>query len=142
MKKFKFIVHERPMGKGRPRHNTKTGHTYTPYKTEINERIIKQEALFQLGNNLNPYYTGEIAIRIIAKFKPNVTEIREMKRKNINLIGKGYMKKPDFDNITKIICDALNNFAYKDDTQITKAEIIKEYAEEDCIEVEIDYLEG
>ncbi len=39
-------------------------------------------------------------------------------------------KKPDCDNIMKIICDALNGFAYKDDAQIVLAQIGKEYAED------------
>ncbi len=34
-------------------------------------------------------------------------------------------KKPDIDNIAKIVLDAMNKFAFKDDTQITKLEVEK-----------------
>ena len=40
-------------------------------------------------------------------------------------------KKPDADNIAKIICDALNDVAYKDDTQVVMLTIIKKYAIEE-----------
>ena len=36
-------------------------------------------------------------------------------------------KKPDADNIIKIVLDAMNKFAFKDDTQVTKLEIEKKY---------------
>ena len=38
-------------------------------------------------------------------------------------------KKPDCDNIVKIICDALNELAYKDDSQIVTTQMAKYYAE-------------
>lgn len=34
-------------------------------------------------------------------------------------------KKPDIDNIVKIILDAMNGIAFKDDTQITKLNVEK-----------------
>ena len=37
-------------------------------------------------------------------------------------------KKPDWDNIGKIVSDALNKFAYKDDSQITDVRIFKKYS--------------
>ena len=47
-------------------------------------------------------------------------------------------KKPDIDNIAKIILDALNKIAFKDDNQITKIEIEKKYAEEEKVYVKIE----
>ena len=40
-------------------------------------------------------------------------------------------KKPDIDNIVKIILDALNKIAFKDDNQITKIEVEKRYSKEE-----------
>ncbi|WP_332834903.1 RusA family crossover junction endodeoxyribonuclease [Clostridium perfringens] len=40
-------------------------------------------------------------------------------------------KKPDVDNIAKIILDSLNGVAYKDDSQIVDIRIIKKYTEDD-----------
>ena len=36
--------------------------------------------------------------------------------------------KPDWDNVGKAVCDALNGIAYKDDAQITAAEVKKRWA--------------
>lgn len=40
------------------------------------------------------------------------------------------MKKPDLDNVMKIMCDALNGIAYKDDAQIVNAKICKRWSSE------------
>jgi Holliday junction resolvase RusA-like endonuclease len=47
------------------------------------------------------------------------------------------IKKPDLDNVCKIIADALNGIVYKDDTQIVKIIAEKYYAETPCVEVSI-----
>ena len=47
-------------------------------------------------------------------------------------------KKPDWDNIGKIVSDALNKFAFKDDAQITEATIIKKYARTPKVLVKIE----
>lgn len=38
-------------------------------------------------------------------------------------------KKPDWDNIGKIICDALNGIAYADDSQIVLGQMVKKYSD-------------
>lgn len=40
------------------------------------------------------------------------------------------MKKPDFDNIGKIVCDALNDIAYHDDAQIVDAQVRKFFSDD------------
>lgn len=47
------------------------------------------------------------------------------------------MVKPDCDNISKNICDALNGIAFPDDRQIVTLEVNKIYAEEEKAEVTI-----
>lgn len=49
-------------------------------------------------------------------------------------------KKPDCDNIVKIICDALNGIAYKDDAQITLVQIRKKYADVPQVEVKLSEI--
>lgn len=49
-------------------------------------------------------------------------------------------KKPDIDNITKVVLDALNKVAYEDDTQIVEVASIKRWATEDKLVVVIDEL--
>ena len=46
-------------------------------------------------------------------------------------------KKPDADNIGKIVADALNGVAYRDDSQIILLRIRKTYSEEPCVVVTV-----
>ena len=47
------------------------------------------------------------------------------------------MVKPDWDNIGKIVCDALNGSAYKDDAAITDATVCKRYGTRPCVAVRL-----
>jgi len=51
-------------------------------------------------------------------------------------------KKPDWDNVGKVICDALNNIAYKDDSQIVDARVRKYYSYTPEIVVAIKNING
>ena len=46
-------------------------------------------------------------------------------------------KKPDMDNVIKIIADALNQVAYRDDTQIVDCQCRKFYSDRPRVEVTI-----
>lgn len=43
--------------------------------------------------------------------------------------GKECLVKPDWDNIGKLVCDALNRVAYRDDSQIDSGTVRKRYCE-------------
>ena len=49
-------------------------------------------------------------------------------------------KKPDCDNVLKIVADSLNQIAYKDDSQIVETSVKKYYAEIPRVEVEIYHI--
>lgn len=49
-------------------------------------------------------------------------------------------KKPDIDNIAKVILDSLNDIAYHDDTQVVSLCMAKKYAETPRVEVKIQTL--
>ena len=51
-------------------------------------------------------------------------------------------KAPDWDNIGKIVTDALNGLAYEDDKQIVDAHVIKLYSDQPRVEVELEEIEG
>ena len=46
-------------------------------------------------------------------------------------------KKPDWDNIGKIICDSLNKVAYRDDSAVVDAQVRKFYSENPRVDVSI-----
>jgi Holliday junction resolvase RusA-like endonuclease len=48
---------------------------------------------------------------------------------------------PDYDNVAKIACDALNGIAFVNDSQIVKATVEKRYGEDSMLKVEISPLE-
>ena len=135
---IKFIVSGKPQGKARPRFR-KIGNyvsTYTPKQTTEYEKLVKLSAIEQCKDKLNKQYTGLVKMSIKAYFKPN----KSISKKQYNLlIGKEHLKKPDSDNIAKIICDSLNGVAYKDDSQVAYLELEKYYAEEERVEVIIEY---
>lgn len=49
-------------------------------------------------------------------------------------------KKPDVDNIQKIVLDALNNVAYLDDTQVVQVVAIKKWDEEEKLKIIIEEI--
>lgn len=132
---MKFIVYGKPMGKGRPKfaRRGKYVQTYTPENTRNYEELVKTRYLLISDKNVSE---NGIKIKITAIFKPPKGT---SKKKTLELIGKPYLHKPDTDNIAKIICDALNGVAYKDDNQIYDLSVEKKYGEENMTIVEVEY---
>lgn len=136
---MKLEILGKPMGKQRPR-LSKFG-TYTPQKTVNYETLIKY--LFtQKYSNFKPY-EGELRAKITAIFEVPKSYSKK-KRESLLAIpgiensGAGYAHKPDCDNIAKIVLDALNGLAYKDDSQITALLVFKEYGEQAKVIVEVE----
>lgn len=135
---IKFIIPGKPQGKARPRFRRCSNYvsTYSPKQTIEYENKVKKLAIEQCKDKLNKEYTGIVKVSIKAYFKPN----KSISKKQYNsLIGTKHLKKPDSDNIAKIICDSLNGVAYKDDSQVAYLEVKKEYSKEEMVEVTISY---
>lgn len=132
---YEFEVIGDIKGKARPRVNTSTGIAYTPTQTKDYENLIKQ--YFKIKYPKYIPLEGRTAVKIIAYFKipKNAT-----KKEKALIEGKilSPTKKPDIDNIIKIILDALNKMAFKDDNQITKLEVEKVYGEQEKIVVKVE----
>lgn len=132
---MKFTVLGKPVAKARPRFG-KYKNVYTPENTTNYEKLVKLSALEQCKGQLDKEYTGLVKMVIKAYFKPN----KSISKKQYKLlIGQAYLKKPDSDNIAKIICDSLNKVAYKDDSQIAFLKVEKYYDEQERVEVTIEY---
>ena len=129
----RFTVPGPPQGKGRPRF-TRTGHAFTPAKTAEYERQIRQAYTRQCGQTFPD--DAALRVKIVAWFSVPASDSkarRDMKLKHKMLP----IKKPDWDNIGKVVCDALNGVAYKDDAQIVTAVVYKFYGDQPRVEVEI-----
>lgn len=112
-------------GKGRPRF-TKQGIAYTDKKTVEYERLIKSEYL------KHTRYISDKSIRmsIYVCFSPNKSDTK--RNRMIKLLNKLWpKKKPDIDNIVKVVLDALNKIAYDDDTQVNELHIVRHYDEQE-----------
>ncbi len=132
---YDFEVPGKVIGKGRPRLNTYSGIVYTPTKTKDYETLVEQ--YFLLKYPKFKVFEGRVKVSIIAYFAiPKATkksDIKEMLDNNISPT-----KKPDIDNIVKVVLDSMNKFAFKDDNQITKLEVEKKYSIEDKIYIKIE----
>ena len=120
---IKFEILGQPIAKQRPR-VTRSGIAYTPSKTVNYETLVKY-TYQSLYRNREPIL-GHIEATITAVFP--VPKSYSKKKTEELLNGRNnYDKKPDCDNLAKIILDSLNGIAYKDDSQVTSLHINKEY---------------
>lgn len=128
---IKFTIQGEPKAKARPRVG-RFG-TYTPQQTVQYENWVKECYLLQCKNT---HLEGQLCARIIAYFGiPKSTN-----KKNRTAMLRGDIcctKRPDVDNIAKIVLDSLNGLAYDDDSQVVELNIRKMYAEEPRVEVEL-----
>ena len=132
---YEFEIPSKIIGKGRPRLNSYTGKVYTPTRTKDYEELVEQYFLLKYPR----YKTldGRIKMDIVAYFEvPKSTSKLVNTQMMENKISP--TKKPDIDNIVKIILDAMNNIAFKDDTQITKISVEKKYSEIEKVFVRIE----
>ena len=135
MDKAKFIVYGEPKGKGRPRFNTKTGHAITPKDTVNYETLVHMEYLDQC-NGFRFEDDAMLDMRIKAYY--SIPKSASKKKRVAMLTGDiRPTKKPDMDNVVKIIADSLNQVAYRDDTQIVDCQCRKFYSDKPRVEVTI-----
>lgn len=133
----KFTVLGEPVGKGRPRFSKqgKLVRTYTPPKTVSYENLVKLEYERQCGGE--PFERGiPLLMRIQAYFSVPASASHKKRHEMLENIIRP-TKKPDADNIVKIIADSLNGIAYHDDSQIVSCEIYKYYGDTPQVNVTI-----
>ncbi|UBK99509.1 RusA family crossover junction endodeoxyribonuclease [Clostridium perfringens] len=117
------VVTGKIRGKARPR--VCRGHAFTPKDTVQYEKLVRECYKQQDGR----YLEGSVRALIIAYYKIP----KSYSKKRVQAIRDGLekpSKKPDGDNITKIIFDSLNGIAYKDDAYIADFRVKKEYTED------------
>lgn len=133
-----FIVPGEPKGKGRPRIGK--GFAYTPKDTVNYENWVKTCFINRVLDSEN-VFQGEIRATILCYYAiPNSTS--KKKRELIFQDKIRPTKKPDLDNIAKIILDSLNGIAYKDDSQVVMLTVAKYYSENPRVEVILEGLNG
>jgi Holliday junction resolvase RusA-like endonuclease len=135
-----------PFGKERPRFATKYakgavngGFAYTPKKTKEHEKKIAAD--YVTHPNHIALDRVPVKIKIHAYYKIPRKFARREKEAAIDKKLLPKHKKPDVDNIAKLIMDALEGYAYINDVQICEMEIKKFYGILPRVEIEIEETE-
>ncbi|MFA5423500.1 MAG: RusA family crossover junction endodeoxyribonuclease [Phycisphaerae bacterium] len=134
---IKFSIPGEPKGKGRPKFVRSTGIAFTPKDTANYENWVKCCYL----ETKQIKYVGNIPLgaSITAFYQiPKSASKKDRDRMACGAILP--MKKPDADNIVKIILDSLNGIAYDDDKQVCEVLFHKYYHEEPRVDVQIKVL--
>lgn len=133
----KFIVYGEPQGKARPKfaNRGKFVHVYTPKKTADYEKLIREA----YGDQQK---CDDVPLRVeIFAYYPIPKSFSKKDRQGALLQAKLPLVKPDVDNVSKVILDALNGLAYEDDKQVVTLVVNKFYGEEPRVEVAIYEIE-
>lgn len=124
---MRFTIPGAPQGKARPRTVFGGTRTYTPEKTVNYEALVKL-SYQQAAKGAYLDAGVPVRVRIDAYYDvPKSTSKRKLRDMLIGLLFP--TKKPDWDNIGKIVCDALNGIAYKDDAQVVDGHVLKHYSD-------------
>lgn len=123
MNKICFTVYGVPLAQGRPRFKRIGNHvqTFDPQESRSWKESVRAQAIQYLQSN-----GGVIPIKgginvYLFFFLPRPKSLP----KKVLL----HLKKPDLDNLTKLILDALRGICYKDDSQIVRLLVTKQYGE-------------
>lgn len=136
-RKVEFTIPGCPIAKGRPRFSRQGTfvRTFTPEKTCRYEQLV-QLSFMQADQ---PKLNGAVRVKILAYF-PIPKSASKKKQK---MMAEGEIRhttKPDGENVSKAILDALNKMAYDDDSNIVELHIEKWYSEEPRAEITIEEI--
>jgi Holliday junction resolvase RusA-like endonuclease len=134
--KITLTIPGEPMGKQRPR-VCKFG-TYTPAKTVNYETFIKEIYAMQR-------HEQQLQGALLMEVKAYFSIPKSAKKGDVLGMVEGKIrpiKRPDWDNVGKIVSDSLNGLAYHDDSQIIAAIVQKYYSDIPRVEIEIQEVEG
>jgi len=131
-----FVIPGEPKAKARPR-VTKNGFAYTPKETVQYENWVKQCYISEYGQTM---LDGQIKAEIKAYFR--IPKSTSKKRRKLMIEEKiRPTKKPDTDNLAKIVLDSLNTLAFNDDKQVVDLKVEKYYSEEPRVEVVLEEIQ-
>lgn len=124
--KIAFQLPGHPKGKGRPRAARRGNFVtlYTPAETRSYEGMIRLAAERAMRGRLP--IEGPVIMMMAAVF--DVPKGYSKKRRAVAIeSGEFPTKKPDLDNIAKVVVDAMNGVVFKDDCQIVSTRYSKVY---------------
>jgi len=121
--KYTLFISGKPFGKQRHR-STKKGRMYTPKQTVDYENVLAMKYIRKYGNT--EIESPAFKVDVYCCFLPPKSATKHQKELMLN--GQIlYTKKPDKDNMEKIIGDGLNKIAWYDDCRIVMGQTLKCY---------------
>ena len=134
-----FSVIGKPLAKGRPRFS-RIGNfvkTYTPEKTLNWEAVVRETYIAKCGKPPEEY--GMVYISVVAYFgiPKSWPKWKKEYAKHFRLECPQHS---DFDNLVKLIGDALNGVAYRDDAMVVAGHIWKFHSSTPRTTIRLDYL--
>ena len=134
---MKISIDIKPKGKGSVRVTRYSTHIPQGSRDFMNKIALEFRKQFPRHQII----VKPIKLTITATFQPPKTYSKKKRLSSLNgeLL---YTKKPDGTNIAKGVEDALNNLAFKDDSQVCDLRVIKQYGIKDNITIEIEQLKN
>jgi Holliday junction resolvase RusA-like endonuclease len=126
---IKLTVEGKPASKGRPRFDPRTRRTYSPPSNIIGENDVRS-VWREAGS---PRFEDKPPLALDVTITVMRPDSHFKKSGDLSTEGLRHPypenKKPDIDNAIKLIMDALNTRAYKDDVQIVRANVRRIWGE-------------
>ena len=136
-----FVVPGIAVGKGRPKFARRGNFVaaYTPEKTASYENLVKLHAGIAMDGS-NPFIE---AVRCVIDVSVIPSASFSKKKRLEALSGVLHpTSKPDIDNVTKGIFDAMNGIVWLDDKQVVEMVVRKRYAEIAQTVVTVEQIES
>ena len=137
IRQIKFSIPGQPFGKQRPKFSRAGNYvkTYTPNETVSYENLVK--LMYQQAAEGKLFSEDAMLDVRITAYYEIPKSISKKKRKAMLEHKIRPAKKPDWDNVGKIVCDSLNKVAYRDDSAVVDAQVRKFYSENPRVDVTI-----
>src|SRR5690625_2830996 len=133
-----FTIPGKPVAQGRPR-AARRGNKIMMYDPKPSKDY--KEYVAKIAKEYAPEEPTEAALGVQMKIYREIPKSTTKKdRKLINEGLKRPVVRPDTDNYTKAILDALNGIIYKDDSQIVDLKASKYYSDDPRVEIKIEAL--
>ena len=135
MSQIQFVIPGPPKGKGRPRFARVGSYvkTYTPEDTASYENLVK---VMYKTSCRDTKLEGQLRADIVCYFP--IPSSTSKKKKELMIEGNIlHTKKPDCDNVAKIVLDSLNQIAFDDDSQVCTLVVQKRYGTEPRVVVRL-----
>lgn len=139
-REIEFTIPGIPVAKGRPKFSTHGGFikAYTPAKTRNAENFVRKCFMEQIKDFKIPN-KGPIVLSI-SFYMPIPKSLSKKAKKILAEQNTHHIKKPDLDNLIKLVNDALNGVAWEDDGCIAYTQAAKYYSAIPSTFVRIVYL--